>query len=62
MKRIVGFHQDADGSWIAELECGHARHVRHEPPWQVSEWVTTAAGRASRIGTALPCVLCRRSS
>jgi len=44
MRHIVGFHQDERGEWIAELECGHARHIRHEPPWQISE-----AMRADRI-------------
>jgi hypothetical protein len=59
MPRITGFHQDPEGYWIAELECGHARHIRHEPPWQVSVWVTTPAGRAGRIGTPLHCLSCR---
>ncbi|MGH7607499.1 MAG: DUF3565 domain-containing protein [Gemmatimonadales bacterium] len=56
--RIVGYHWDADGHWIAELSCGHARHIRHEPPWTVSAWVTTAAGRAARVGTLLACGEC----
>jgi hypothetical protein len=58
-RRITGFHQDEAGDWVAELECGHQQHVRHDPPWQVREWVTTAQGRAGRIGTELPCRLCR---
>jgi uncharacterized protein DUF3565 len=57
-RRIVGFHQDADGDWVAELECGHTQHVRHHPPWQIREWVTTADGRAGRIGTSLECGRC----
>ena len=57
-RRIVGFHQDDAGDWVAELECGHGQHVRHDPPWQVRLWVTTAEGRRSRIGTALRCVRC----
>ena len=43
-RRIVGFHQDQEGAWVADLECGHARHMRHEPPWQVRPWVTDARG------------------
>jgi hypothetical protein len=27
--RIVGFHQDTEGDWVAELDCGHRQHVRH---------------------------------
>lgn len=57
-RRIVRFHQDDEGHWVAELECGHAQHVRHEPPWQVRPWVTNAEGRRGRLGTVLPCRAC----
>jgi hypothetical protein len=57
-RRIVGFHQDAEGHWVAELECGHTQHVRHSPPWQVRPWVLTEAGRTERLGTVLPCRPC----
>ena len=43
---------------MAELECGHTQHVRHTPPWQVRPWVLTAAGRAGRLGTTVPCRYC----
>jgi len=58
-RRIVGFHEDIKGHWVAELECGHAQHVRHEPPWQVRPWVQTAEGRAAMVGTALDCPRCK---
>ena len=57
-RRIVGFHQDEEQQWVAELECGHTLHVRHTPPWQVRPWVVTADGRNSRIGEQLPCRYC----
>lgn len=57
-RKIIGFHQDDEHQWVADLECGHTQHVRHDPPWQVREWVTTPEGRASRIGTMLECVKC----
>jgi hypothetical protein len=57
-RRIIGFHQDDEHHWVADLECGHTQHVRHDPPWQVREWVTTAEGRASHLGTTLRCVKC----
>jgi hypothetical protein len=57
-RRIVGFHQDEEHHWVAELECGHSQHVRHTPPWQVRPWVLTATGRASHLGTVLPCRSC----
>jgi hypothetical protein len=57
-QRITGFHQDDRGDWVAELECGHRQHMRHQPPWQLRPWVLTAEGRASFIGTPVHCRLC----
>ncbi|MGB7211358.1 MAG: DUF3565 domain-containing protein [Gemmatimonadales bacterium] len=57
-RAITGFHRDDEGHWVAELACGHGQHVRHDPPWQVREWVTTLEGRAGRIGTLLECRRC----
>jgi hypothetical protein len=57
-RRIVGFHQDAEAHWVAELECGHNQHVRHDPPWQSRPWVQTPEGRASVIGQGLGCIKC----
>ena len=61
---IVGFHQDEEGHWVAELECGHMQHVRHDPPWVNRPWVTSAEGRAGMLGFMLNCRLCdaRRES
>ena len=56
---IRGFHQDEEGHWVADLECGHTRHVRHEPPWQERPWVLTEEGRARMLGTRLSCKECR---
>jgi len=57
-RRIVGYHEDEEQHWIAELECGHTQHVRHDPPWQVRLWVTTPEGRAGRLGSMLQCSRC----
>jgi hypothetical protein len=57
-RRIVGFSQDSAQHWVATLDCGHQQHMRHQPPWQNREWVTTAEGRASRVGVAVECVRC----
>jgi Protein of unknown function (DUF3565) len=59
LRRITGFHRDADERWVAELECGHGQHVRHNPPWDVRPWVLTEAGRNEMIGTTLSCGICR---
>lgn len=55
---IVGYHQDEEMHWVAELACGHNQHVRHDPPWQNRPWVITPAGRAEHIGMQLECVKC----
>jgi hypothetical protein len=57
---IVGYRRDEEGQWVAELECGHTQHVRHEPPWQVRPWVLTEAGRQGFLGTPLDCPYCDR--
>lgn len=57
-QKIVGFHQDEHGDWVAELACGHTQHVRHRPPWELRPWVLSAEGRAQHLGLLLRCVLC----
>jgi tellurite methyltransferase len=57
-RKIVGFHVDDAGDWVAELECGHGQHVRHDPPWQLRPWVLTAEGRARFVGVELQCKKC----
>ena len=59
MKRaITGFHKDEKEDWVAELECGHQQHVRHNPPWQIREWAATEQGRRNKIGDLLDCKSC----
>ena len=55
---IIGFHQDEDDHWVAELACGHHQHVRHDPPWQLRPWVLEETTRNARLGTTLDCVIC----
>ncbi len=61
IRTIDGFHQDAQGDWVAELSCLHHQHVRHEPPFRDRRWVTTGAGRVGRIGTSIECPRCDRA-
>lgn len=58
----VGFHQDEEGVWVADLSCGHRQHVRHEPPWQLREWVTSETGRRTMIGAAFDCPHCNMAT
>jgi hypothetical protein len=57
-QRIVGFHRDEEGAFVADLECGHRQHVRHAPPFQNRAWIATEAGRQERLGTLLTCPFC----
>jgi hypothetical protein len=57
-QKIVGFSQDDKGDWIAELECGHGQHVRHQPPLTSRPWVVSEEGRRSQLGQILNCKKC----
>lgn len=61
MKRaIVGFRLDADGDWVADLDCGHSQHARHQPPFVSRPWVTNEEGREAMLGRELDCPRCDR--
>ena len=45
-RRVIGFHEDDEHHWVAELECGHNQHVRHDPPWSSH----SCAPKQSRVG------------
>jgi len=57
-RRIIGFHQDDEQHWVADLECGHSQHVRHDPPWQNRPWVVHEETRRQYLGVELNCVRC----
>jgi hypothetical protein len=57
-RRIVGYHMDDKGDWVAELECRHNQHVRHNPPWVNRPWVATEAGRHAMLDYQLNCKDC----
>ena len=57
-RKIVGFHQDEQQHWVAELACGHDQHARHDPPWTNRPWVVSAEGRSQALGRTLNCRKC----
>jgi hypothetical protein len=70
MRKIVDFHLGENLDWVAELECGHQQHVRHNPPWTHRHWITTPRGRRDfarrarrfrleNLGQELYCLACR---
>jgi hypothetical protein len=61
-RKIIAFHQDDAGDWIADLECGHSQHVRHEPPWTLRPWVMEEDTRAAFLGRELVCGTCMQAA
>lgn len=57
-QRITGFHKDDEDHWVAELECGHNQHVRHNPPWTLRPWTQSGEGRRATLGQTLACRKC----
>jgi len=57
-RSIVGFHQDEEAHWVADLDCGHGRHVRHQPPFVERPWVLDPVTRATHRGDELECLRC----
>ena len=60
-RKIVDFHLDEAGEWVAELECGHEEHVRHNPPWTIRPWITTPQDRLEHLEQHLECMSCNQS-
>lgn len=60
-RRMLAFERDEGGEWVARLECGHRRHVRHRPPLSSYPWIADEAGRAAKIGASIECDRCARS-
>jgi hypothetical protein len=52
MRKIVDFHLDENLDWVAELECGHQQHVRHNDPRPLGDNSSRAAC-TRRSGTKL---------
>jgi hypothetical protein len=61
LRKIVGFHMNENRDWVAELDCGHKKHVRNDPPYTGNHWVTTAQGRQEHMGQEVTCSACRPS-
>jgi len=60
--KIIGFHQDDIYDWVADLDCGHTQHVRHNPPFTNRVWVVDPDSRAEKIGFELECLKCEENS
>lgn len=60
-QKIVDYHKDEEGYWVADLACGHTQHLRHNPPWISRPWVISKKGRDQNLGTELECKVCDKA-
>lgn len=60
LRTLLGFAQDAQGDWIAALDCGHRRHIRHRPPLSSYPWIVDERARAGKLGAEIECERCAR--
>lgn len=61
-QKIAAFHKDEEEQWVADLECGHKQHMRHDPPWMERPWILTKEGRQSKVGVEIECKRCEESA
>jgi hypothetical protein len=59
---IVGYRQDEEKNWVAELSCGHSQHMRHRPQFVERWWVMRESRRAAMIGQSVLCAECARQT
>ena len=57
-RAILSFEQDEEGQWTVLLECGHRRHLRHDPPRESRPELMDVASREAAVGGMLHCGLC----
>ncbi len=55
---MLAIERDDAGEWIARLDCGHRRHLRHRPPLSSMPWLLDEAERNARIGQSIECGRC----
>lgn len=59
-RTILAFEPDEPHAWIARLDCGHRRHIRHRPPLSSYPWILDDVARAAKVGAAIECERCAR--
>lgn len=56
-RTMLSFSPDGD-AWIASLDCGHNRHIRHRPPLSSFAWIDDPEGRDAHVGQLIECGRC----
>jgi hypothetical protein len=50
-RKIVGFHPDEVGAWVAVLEREHSRHMRHKPPGRTAPGCSRPKAASASLGS-----------
>lgn len=57
-RTILGWRREAADTVVSTLDCGHDRHVRHQPPLSSHAWVLDDAACDARVGASIECLRC----
>ncbi len=58
LRTILDFEVDEEGDWRVLLDCGHRRHLRHDPPREMRPELSDPARRQTTIGRKIECGRC----
>lgn len=59
-RTILEFEIDEEGDWRVLLDCGHKRHLRHEPPREIRPELADPQARESAVGKSINCGRCQQ--
>ena len=57
-RTILQFEQDEEEQWRVVLDCGHKRHLRHDPPRENRPELSDPRTRESAVGKTIDCGRC----
>ena len=57
-RKILSFEIDQDHEWRVILDCGHRRHLRHDPPRETRPQLDNPEARQAVIGRRIECGRC----
>ena len=58
MRTILRFQRDEEQEWTAILDCGHKRHLRHDPPRESRPLLEDPQFREDSLGQKIDCGRC----
>jgi len=57
-RKILSFETDQDKEWRVVLDCGHRRHLRHDPPRETRPRLDDPEARQAVVGRRIECGRC----